>query len=242
MSSVDKLEIENFSKDSSHWWDEAGPFAPLHRLNPVRLGWIRRQISDHFGLTDDKGLSPFTGLRVLDIGCGGGLICEPLARLGATLTGADADENAIKVAKDHAARAGLEIRYVPQPAEDIDEQFDIVLALEIIEHVKDPEYFVKNVAARVKPGGLAVFSTINRTPKAFALGIVAAEYLLRWVPRGTHTWKKFVRPSELAGFCRAADLIPGDITGLVFNPIENAFTLSKRDIAVNYFMSASKQK
>lgn len=239
MSSIDRLEIENFSKDSARWWDGNGPFAPLHRLNPVRLSYIKAQICSHFGL-DDKALTPFKGLRVLDIGCGGGLACEPLARLGAEVTGADADATAIVAAKNHARESGLDIRYINAPAEDIHEKFDVILALEIIEHVTDPAAFIQSIAILLRPGGLAIFSTLNRTPRSFALGIVAAEYILRWVPRGTHTWKKFIRPSELAAFCREAGLMPGDVTGLIFNPALNAFTLSKSDLAVNYLMSAAR--
>jgi 2-polyprenyl-6-hydroxyphenyl methylase/3-demethylubiquinone-9 3-methyltransferase len=191
MSSIVKREIEHFSKDSARWWDESGPFKPLHALNPVRLGYIKEHICAHFS-KESLSLTPFTGLKILDIGCGGGLVCEPLARLGATVSGADADQQAIDVAKEHAVQSGLEIEYLNKPAEEIKTKFDVVLALEIIEHVEDPSAFVASVSNLVKANGLVIFSTLNRTAKSYALGILAAEYLLQWVPHGTHSWKKFV--------------------------------------------------
>lgn len=239
MNSVDEAEIQNFSKDSGHWWDENGPFAPLHRLNPVRMAYIRGQICARF--QKDSGLlRPFEGLRVLDIGCGGGLICEPMARLGAAVTGIDADAQAIKVAQAHADEMGLGIAYQCAAAEDLHNTFDIVLALEIAEHVTDLDDFIKSCAALCKPGGLLILSTLNRTAKSFALGIVAAEYLLRWVPQGTHHWKKFVKPSELARALRQYGANPQDVTGLIFDPLSGDFTLSDNDVAVNYFLSAIK--
>jgi len=238
-NSVDQKEIQQFSKDSAHWWDENGPFAPLHRLNPVRLSYIKSQICEHFD-RDMNALDSFKGLDILDVGCGGGLVCESLARLGANTTGADADAQAIAVAKAHALDNGLTITYENKPAEDLKKKFDVVLALEIIEHVNDPADFVESVSTLAKPGGLVIFSTLNRNPKSFLLGIVAAEYLLRWVPAGTHTWKKFIKPSELSRFSRAADLKPHNITGLIFNPVKNEFSLSKNDIDVNYLLTAKK--
>ncbi len=239
MSSIVAKEIENFSKDSSHWWDENGPFKPLHALNPVRLSYIKAQICEAFG-RDTQSLKPFEGLSMIDVGCGGGLVCEPLARLGADVSGADADANAIAVAKDHAKDNGLKIDYQAKPAEEIKKTFDVVMALEIIEHVADPAAFVKSIAALCKPGGLIIFSTLNRTPKSFALGIVAAEYILRWVPAGTHTWKKFVKPSELSRMAREAGLNAHNISGLIFNPLKNEFALSPKDIDVNYLLTATK--
>jgi len=236
MSSVDQQEIRNFSKDSDHWWDEDGPFAPLHALNPVRMSYIKRQICEHTG-RDYDALDALKGLKVLDVGCGGGLVCEALARMGASVTGIDADENAIAVAKAHADESGLKIDYRCGAVEDLKGSFDVVLALEIIEHVNAPADLVAAVAARVKKGGLNIFSTLNRNPKSFLLGVIAAEYLLKWVPQGTHSWKKFVKPSEFTRFARAAGLRPFDITGLIYNPLRQQFMLSKTDIDVNYLMT-----
>ena len=238
-NSVDEHEIQQFSKDSSHWWDENGPFAPLHRLNPVRLSYIKAQICAHYD-RDADALDALKGLDILDVGCGGGLVCEPLARLGANATGADADTQAIDVAKAHAKDSGLVIEYVSEPAESIEKKFDVVLALEIIEHVKNPAEFVESISNLVKPSGLVIFSTLNRNPKSFLLGIVAAEYILRWVPKGTHSWGKFIKPSELSRFARATDLKPHDVTGLVFNPLKDEFSLSDTDLDVNYLLTAKK--
>ena len=241
---VDHSEIAHFAKDSAHWWDEDGPFKPLHRLNPVRMRYIRDQLCVHFGKDADT-LQSLKGLSVLDAGCGGGLVCESLARMGANVTGIDADTQAIEVAKNHAAQSGLDITYesitttVPTSRK---KKYDAVLALEIIEHVSDVDLFVQDCAALCKPGGLVIFSTLNRTAKSFALGIVAAEYILGWVPRGTHQWKKFVRPAELAHALRDAVLNPVHQNGLIFNPVQNEFSLSDSDIDVNYLMTAEKTK
>ncbi len=237
MNSVLQSEVQKFSKDSSHWWNPEGPFKPLHRLNPERLSYIKQQICGHFG-REYKSLNALEKLSILDIGCGGGLVCEPLARLGAKVTGADADANAVAVAREHAKESGLTIAYENKSAEDLTETYDVILALEIIEHVSNPAAFVQSVAKLVKSGGLVIFSTLNRNPKSFLLGIVAAEYLLQWVPQGTHDWKKFIKPSELSHFCRAAGLSPRDITGLMFDPLKQDFRLSDSDIDVNYFLTA----
>lgn len=236
---VDTKEIQNFAKDAARWWDIDGPFAPLHKLNPTRLSYLRGQIDAHYGC-DPKSLAPYNKLSLLDIGCGGGLVCEPMARLGAQVTGIDADVQAINVAKAHAAQSNVKIDYKAVTTADLTQTYDIVLALEIIEHVSNPAQFVQDVAALVKPGGLVIFSTLNRTPKSFALGIVAAEYLLRWVPAGTHTWKKFVKPSELARLARAAGLAPRNIQGMIYQPFNKEFVLSANDTDVNYFMTACR--
>lgn len=242
MHTVEPKEIEQFAKDSSHWWDENGPFRPLHRLNPVRLGYIKSQICDRYE-RDDKSLKPYTGLSILDIGCGGGLVCEPMARLGGDVTGIDADHNAIAVAQDHASQSSLDIDYRAVSTDGLiqsDKKYDVVLALEIVEHVADVERFVEHCFTLCKPGGLVIFSTLNRTPKSFFLGKVAAEYILGWVPKGTHDWKKFLKPSELSASIRYAGGNVQDVTGMVFDPLKGDFRLSNNDIDVNYFISAFK--
>jgi len=227
-TSINKKEIENFAKDSAHWWDEGGPFGILHRLNPLRMEYLLSQIGDVKGKT------------ILDVGCGGGLICEPFARLGAQVTGLDADENAIAAAKEHAAESGLDISYIHDAVEGHDGHYDVVMALEILEHVNDPAVFVRDCVARLKPGGVFLASTLNRTAKSFALGIVAAEYVMGYVPRGTHDWKKFIKPSELSSWMRDSDLQPQDITGMILNPLSGQFELSNSRVDVNYFMSGRK--
>ncbi len=244
-TSVNPEEIEHFAKDSSQWWDESGPFAILHRLNPLRLRYIRDQIGQHFD-RDVTNLNPLTGLKILDVGCGGGLICEPMARMGASVTGIDADTNAIAIAHEHSQKTGMSIEYQATTAEDIQAKtipnggFDVVLAIEIVEHVADLEGFVKSCAALCRPGGLLIFSTLNRTTKSYILGIIAAENILRWVPRGTHDWKKFIRPSEMSREIRNAGCTAKDIKGYVFNPLSGEFHLSDKDMSVNYFITAEK--
>jgi len=239
-TSINPQEIEQFSKDAARWWDEDGPFRPLHRLNPVRLEYICNQIRRHYDLAPDN-LKPFSKLEILDIGCGGGLVCEPLARLGGKVTGIDADEKAIAVAKEHAEKSGLKIDYRQDSAENLKKTYDVVLALEIVEHVNDVDSFVQSCVDLCKPGGIIIFSTLNRTLKSFALGIAAAEYILRWVPQGTHQWKKFVRPSELARAIRRGGGKEKDIKGIIFNSLECEFKLSSQDTDVNYFITAEKQ-
>ena len=236
----DTKEIAKFARIAASWWDEAGPFAPLHRLNPVRLGFIRDQVVAHFG-GDGKGLRPLGGLRLLDLGCGGGLVAEPMARLGASVTGADADAEALSVARAHAAEAGLAIDYRQAMAEDLvagGESFDIVLALEIVEHVRNVEEFLASLRRLVRPGGLLVMSTLNRTPQSFALGIVAAEYVLRWLPRGTHDWKRFRRPSELVRDLGRQGFSLSALSGMTYDPVSRKFALSQRDLSVNYLLAA----
>ncbi|MBU0800153.1 MAG: bifunctional 2-polyprenyl-6-hydroxyphenol methylase/3-demethylubiquinol 3-O-methyltransferase UbiG [Alphaproteobacteria bacterium] len=240
--SVDPQEIAHFAKDSRDWWDENGPFRPLHRLNPVRLRYIRDRIIDANPGAVRRSLKPLDGLKILDIGCGGGLVCEPLARMGATVTGIDADEQAITVARAHADQSGLDITYKASSAEELHgEKFDVVLALEIVEHVADIDGFMRSVSALCKPGGIIIMSTLNRTAKSFLLGIVAAEYILRWVPRGTHQWGKFVKPSTLSRTLRAAGADVTHINGLIYNPVKDEFALSPTDIDVNYLITAEKK-
>jgi 2-polyprenyl-6-hydroxyphenyl methylase/3-demethylubiquinone-9 3-methyltransferase len=240
-ASLDPDEVARFSAMARDWWDPAGPLAPLHRLNPTRLAWIRDRIADHFG-RDTKSDHPLESLKILDIGCGGGLVTEPLARLGATVTGIDpADEN-IAVARHHAAAEGLPIDYRPETAEALaarGETFDVVLILEVVEHVVDVPGFVATVGALVKPGGLLLASTINRTLKAWALAIVGAEYVLRWLPRGTHSYDKLVTPNELASALVAAGLDVTAETGVMYVPIADRWRLTS-DMDVNYMMAAKR--
>lgn len=239
---VDPIEVAAFTKQAAQWWDEDGPFKPLHQLNPTRLKFIRDEVSAHFNLPEN-GSHPLKGLKVVDIGCGGGLICEPLTRLGATVIGIDAGVENIEVARQHAEKLNLAIDYYPLSAEELvlqNKQFDIVIALEIVEHVASLEQFVTACCALTKPGGMLIFSTLNRTLKSFALGIVAAEYILRWVPRGTHSWHKFVKPSELATNLRAHRVSLRSLKGMQYNPLRSSWDISD-DIAVNYLLSAVKE-
>jgi len=231
---VDPAEIERFAAMADTWWDPEGPMRPLHRLMPARMRHIRDRLTRRFDRLD--------GLRVLDVGCGGGLVAEPLARLGAAVTGIDAAAKNIEVARLHGAGAGLAIDYRHTTAEALADEgttFDAVLALEIVEHVADIGLFVRSLSRLVRPGGLVVFSTLNRTPKAWALAIVGAEYVMRWLPRGTHSFEKFVKPSELAAHCRRTGLKVDDLTGLVYSPL-SGWTLNARDLDVNYFATASR--
>lgn len=237
--SIDPAEVEQFDALANSWWDPDGPFRPLHRLTPARLGYLRDRLADHYG-RDILADRPFEGLRGIDVGCGGGLISEPLARLGLAMTGLDAGARNIAAARSHAADQGLNIDYRCSTAEALaaaGERFDVVLALEIVEHVADRRAFVSACCELATPGGLIVFSTINRTAKAFGLAIVGAEYVLRWLPRGSHNWRKFVKPSELARDLRAAGARPTDTKGLVFSPLNNLWHLDA-DLDVNYFMTA----
>jgi 2-polyprenyl-6-hydroxyphenyl methylase/3-demethylubiquinone-9 3-methyltransferase len=240
-ASIDPAEIERFSAMAEEWWDPAGKFRPLHALNPPRLQFLRDRLAAHFG-RDPLAPAPLSGLRLLDIGCGGGLISEPLARLGASVAGIDASEKNVAVAALHARENGLAIDYRCASAEDLaaaGESFDAVLALEIIEHVADVTSFVTACAKLVRPGGAAVFSTLNRTPQSYLLGIVGAEYVLRWLPRGTHHWDRFVRPSELAAALRAHGLTITAMQGLSFQPLQQRWRLTS-DLSVNYLAFAVK--
>ncbi len=231
-SSVDPEEVERFSRIAGEWWNPNGKFKPLHRITPLRVQWIR-----------DMALPP-TPCTLLDIGCGGGLVAEPMARLGLNVTAIDASERNIAVAKLHAEQSGLNIDYRCTTAEalvDTQARFDIVLALEIIEHVADPAAFVASCAMLVKPGGKLVFSTLNRTVKSYALAILGAEYVLRWLPVGTHTWNKFIRPSELAGWLRAANAEVTRMDGMVFTPLKNEWHWNAHDLSVNYILAAVKR-
>jgi len=237
-STVDEGEIERFSRIAEEWWDPKGKFAPLHRLNPTRLGYIRDRAAAHWR-RDPLGGSPLEGLSLLDIGCGGGLLCEPTTRLGAAVTGIDAAERNIATARLHAERQGLAIDYREATAEALaaeGRQFDIVLALEIVEHVSDVDLFLQSCGRLAKPGGLVFLSTLNRTAKAWALAIAGAEYMLRWVPRGTHDWRKFLKPSEVVRGLRAGGVEAQEIVGVVYSPLSRAWSLNARDLDVNYML------
>jgi 2-polyprenyl-6-hydroxyphenyl methylase/3-demethylubiquinone-9 3-methyltransferase len=239
---VDAAEVEKFSRISAEWWDPLGPFRPLHRLNPVRLSYIRDRAAAHFG-RDERSVAPFEGLSALDIGCGGGLVAEPLARMGAAVTAVDADAVAIEAARLHAAEREVAVDYQVGSSDQLaaaGRMFDIVLALEIVEHVADRDEFLRTLGALVAPGGLLILSTLNRTLKSLALGIGMAEHVLRWVEPGTHDWRKFVRPSELARGVRGIGCAVADLTGLVFDPLRGEFRLAADDVGVNYFMTATR--
>ena len=271
-STINPDEVERFSRIADEWWDEKGKFKPLHKINPLRLKFIRDHACEHFG-RDADSIKSLKDMTILDIGCGGGLLCEPLTRMGANVTGIDASEKNIKVASLHAEKMGLEIDYRATSAEalvasntDVGvsngskatrrgsegetrtgeafppamDSYDIVLALEIIEHVDNVDLFMQSVCALVKPGGLLFISTLNRTVKSYALAIIGAEYVLRWLPVGTHTWNKFVKPSELANHLRTNHLDLASQTGMVFSPLKNTWSLNANDLDVNYLLVAKK--
>ena len=239
---VDPAEIDRFAAHAASWWDPAGSFRPLHRLNPARLRFIREALIAHFG-RDPRSLTPFAGLALCDIGCGGGLIAEPMARLGFAVTAIDADRDAIAVARDHALAGGLRVDYRCETAESLagaEQRFDVVLALELIEHVADPQVLLAACAALVKPGGVFIGATINRTPQAYALAVVGAEYVMRWLPRGTHDWRRFLRPSEFVLGLRRVGLATNQLKGLRYAVTSGEWALSD-DLSVNYLVTAIKR-
>lgn len=241
-STVDPSEIAKFEAMAAEWWDPNGKFKPLHMLNPCRLDYITRQIAGEF----DRDLTtnaPFAGLRILDIGCGGGLLSEPMARLGAEVVGADAAEGNLPVARIHAEQSGLKIDYRYTTAEalaDAGEAFDVVLNMEVVEHVADPLSYLTATAQLLKSRGLQICSTINRNPKSYAMAIFGAEVVMRWLPRGTHEWSKFITPDELFELLQNAGLNPVDRKGFVFNPILWKWSISDRDLSVNYVTASTK--
>ena len=241
-TTVDDGEIAKFEAMAAEWWDLDGKFKPLHMLNPTRLDYITTQIAAEFARDlDDE--APFTGLRILDIGCGGGLLCEPMARLGATIVGVDAAPRNIPVAQIHAEQSGLDIDYRVGTAEDMaadGEQFDVVLNMEVVEHVADPLAYLTACCDLLRPGGLHICSTINRNPKSFAMAIVGAEYVMRWLPKGTHEWNKFITPDELFDMMRKAGLNPVDRKGFKFNPLGWSWSISDKDLSVNYVTASLK--
>lgn len=240
-SSIDRDEVARFEAIAATWWDEAGPMRVLHRFNPVRLAYIRDAACRRFDRDPSKPF-PLDGLTVVDIGCGGGVLSEPLARLGATVTGLDPAPTNIAVARAHAEAEGVAIDYREETIEAVvavGGRFDIVLAMEVVEHVSDRSAFLATVCAAVKPGGLLFAATINRTMRSFALAIVGAEYVLGWLPKGTHDWDKFVRPDELSADITRGGLSVTDVAGVVYNPLSDRWSQS-RDTAVNYMLSAAR--
>lgn len=242
--SVDPAEIDKFRAMAADWWSPTGKFAPLHKFNPVRLGYIRDKAAAHFGL-DPNAKRPLEGLRLLDAGCGGGLVTEPMARLGAHAVGIDAGDANIKAATVHANELHVDADYRVGTVEGLiaadEPKFDIVLALEVVEHVQDPARFLADCAALTAPGGLLVMATLNRTAKAFALAIVGAEHVLRWLPPGTHDWNKFVTPEEARAALTGAGMEIDESTGVTFSPLTGKWSLS-RDLAVNYMITATRPK
>ena len=238
-SSIDPAEVERFSRIAAEWWDPRGKFAPLHKFNPVRLAFIRDQALYRFN-ADPRARQPFEGLRLLDIGCGGGLLCEPMTRLGFQVVGVDASARNIGTASAHATEQGLNIDYRASTAEALVEAgeplFDVILNMEVIEHVADPGEYLRSCAALLKPGGLMIVATLNRTLKAMALAKIGAEYVLRWLPVGTHDWNKFLKPQEIRDFLATAPVDVDGPYGVVFNPLTGRWTESS-DTDVNYMMT-----
>jgi len=243
-TTIDDADVARFSAIADEWWDARGKFAPLHRLNPARIGYLRDQMLRHFHRVGESA-TPLNNLSLVDIGCGGGLIAEPMARLGAKVTGIDASPTNINVASLHAKTSSLAIDYQATTAEDLAQtgaQFDVVLALEIIEHVADTSLFYDAITQLVKPDGMLILSTLNRTAKSYAMAIVGAEYVMRWLPRGTHQWSQFIKPSEMAESLTRRDFVVDDVNGLVFEPLNWRFGLNPKDLDVNYLMVAHPSK
>lgn len=240
-TTINDAEIAKFTAMAEEWWDPTGKFKPLHKFNPVRLGYIREHLLSHFG-RDGTAMRPFEGLTILDVGCGGGLLCEPLTRLGATVTGIDAAERNIAIARLHAEKSGLAIDYRATTSEALaaaGERYDMVLNMEVVEHVDNVPLYMKSCADLVKPGGLMLTATINRTARAYALAIVGAERVLRWLPVGTHDWNKFLTPDEIKALLSRNGLKVTDETGVVFHPLADEWRRS-RDMGVNYMVMAQR--
>jgi 2-polyprenyl-6-hydroxyphenyl methylase / 3-demethylubiquinone-9 3-methyltransferase len=241
-SSVDPADLARFEAIGEDWWDPSGSMRALHEINPLRIAWLRDRMTRHFRRSRQRGALPLEGLAVLDVGCGAGLLAEPLSRLGADVTGLDPAPGNIEVARRHAGETGAEVRYQVATIEQLAGEgasFDVVLAMEVVEHVRDMPRFVRTAGALVRPGGLFGASTLNRTLRSFALAIIGAEYVLRWLPRGTHRWEQFVTPEELKGALRSAGLTQTARTGIVYDPLSAAWRLAS-DVGVNYMVAAAK--
>jgi len=242
-TNLDPDEVARFERMAKEWWDATGKFRPLHQIGPARLQFVRDQLASHFKLKDPSPLKPLNGLTLLDIGCGGGLISEPLTRMGASVTGIDPGALNIAIARSHAEGQGLEIDYRTTTVEALAEtgaHYDAVVCLEVVEHVPDVDAFVAACASLVRPGGAIVLSTINRTVKSYALAIVGAEYILRWLPKGTHQWERFVTPDELDKALTKAGMRADTFTGLTYNPLTDTWSLNTGDTTVNYLASGTK--
>lgn len=237
-TTVDAEEVAFFARISETWWDPTGPFKPLHKLNPARLGFLRDTFARHYNLPLG-GNTPLQGLRILDIGCGGGLVAEPVSNMGAEVLGVDASEKNVKTAAHHARETGASVTYRHATAEQLVEEgqtFDAVINLEVVEHVADVQAYLDACTKLVKPGGIMIVSTINRTARALVFAIFMAEYVLGWLPKGAHDWNKFITPDELKGFCRTAGLSPQAASGFVYNPLFDRWSISESDVSMNYLL------
>ncbi|WEK04666.1 MAG: bifunctional 2-polyprenyl-6-hydroxyphenol methylase/3-demethylubiquinol 3-O-methyltransferase UbiG [Candidatus Devosia phytovorans] len=240
-TTINDAEVAKFTAMAEEWWDPKGKFKPLHKFNPVRLGYIREYLLSHFG-RDGNDMRPFAGLNILDVGCGGGLLCEPLARLGATVTGIDAAERNIAIAKIHAEQSGLDIAYEATTSEALaakGQKYDLVLNMEVVEHVDNVPLYMKSCADLVRPGGLTLTATLNRTLRAKLFAVFGAEQVLRWLPKGTHDWNKFLTPEEIKTLLTRNGLRVIHETGVVFHPIGDEWRRSS-DMAINYMIMAEK--
>ena len=240
---IDQDEIEKFTKMADEWWDENGKFKPLHKFNPVRIDYINRNIQKHFNRKIEDVTKPLSGFKILDIGCGGGLVSEPVAKLGANVTAIDAGEKNIKIASIHAKQSSVDINYRNISAEDLlkeGNKFDVILNLEVLEHVADVGSFIETSIKLLNPGGIMFMATLNRTAKSYAFAVIGAEYVLRWLPKGTHDWKKFLKPSEIAKNINNDSITIKEIKGISFNPIKDKWFLSD-DTDINYMMTISKE-